>query len=129
MTNEPFNVIQLIRVSTEAQAAEGRAGVPAQKTACVQIAQRNRLTIKWTIQIEGVSGAAVMFSPGMKQLQRIVRSGECHGIVTKEHTRLIRPENFADYALLELLKEHSVKLYTTDGVLDLSTNTGQFETR
>ncbi len=126
MTKNKGNVVELIRVSTDAQAAEGRAGIPAQKTACKQIAQRNGLTTKWTVQIEGVSGSAVMSSPGMRKLEQIVRSGECDGIVMKEHSRLIRPENFADYALLELLKEHSVKLYTADDVLDLSTNTGQF---
>jgi DNA invertase Pin-like site-specific DNA recombinase len=122
----PLDVVALIRVSTDAQAAEDRAGIPAQKTACKQIAEKNGLTTKWVVQIEGVSGAAVMFSPGMKRLQQIVRSGQCHGIVMKEHTRLLRPDNFADYALLELLKDHHVRLYTTDGVLDLSTNTGQF---
>jgi DNA invertase Pin-like site-specific DNA recombinase len=73
-----------------------------------------------------VSGAAVMYCPGMKQLVQIVKSGECAGIVMKEHTRLLRPEDFGDWALLEVLKEHKVKIYHLDGVIDLSTNTGQF---
>ena len=124
--NPPRHVIALIRVSTDTQAEEDKAGIPAQKTACKQIAERDGLSINWTVQIEGVSGAAVMYSPGIRELQTIVQSGQCHGIVMKEHTRLLRPDNFADYALLELLKEYQVKLYTVDGVLDLCTNTGQF---
>jgi DNA invertase Pin-like site-specific DNA recombinase len=119
-------VIELIRVSTEKQADDDRASIPAQRSACRKIAERQGLEISWTIQIDGVSGASVMYSPEMKQLQQIVKSGECHGIVCKEHTRLMRPEDFGDYALLQVLKEARVMLYTPDGVIDVTTPNGQF---
>lgn len=119
-------VIELIRVSTKQQAGDDRASIPAQRVACRKIAEKNQLEIRWTIQIDAVSGASVMYSPEMKQLQQIVKGGECHGIVCKEHTRLLRPEDFGDYALLQVLKEAKVLLYAPDGVIDLTTPTGQF---
>jgi site-specific DNA recombinase len=119
------NAIELIRVSTKAQANEDRGGVPAQRAACKQIAQRHKLTLKWSIEMTDVSGAAVMYSPEMQKLTQILKTGACSGVVMKEHTRLMRPENFEDLALLQLFKEHRVKIYTPDEVLDLSTASGQ----
>jgi DNA invertase Pin-like site-specific DNA recombinase len=113
-------VIELIRVSTMAQANEDRAGIPAQREVCRRVAGIHGLTIKWSIEIVGVSGASVMFSPEMRQLQEIVKSGECAGVVTREIDRLMRPENFEDFAIFEVLKEHSVMLYTESGVFDLA---------
>lgn len=117
--------ISLIRVSSDRQADEDRAGIPAQQAACDVIAKRHNLTVKWPIRIEGVSGAAVMLSPGMKELKRIVSAGLTRAIVLKEESRLMRPENFADYALLSLLEEHHVKLYYPDKVMDLRTPDGK----
>lgn len=121
-----LDAIELTRVSSTAQASDHRAGIPAQRTACRRIAEMQKLTLKWHIQIEGVSGAAVMYSPGMKRLIEIVKSGKCAGVVMKEHTRLLRPEDFGDWPLLQVLKEYKVKIYHLDGVMDVNTNTGQF---
>jgi DNA invertase Pin-like site-specific DNA recombinase len=122
-------VLSMIRVSTDEQAGEDRGGIPAQVEACRRIALQNNLEIKWKIQIEGVSGAAVMRSPGMAELKRIVAAGGCKGIVLKEESRLMRPENFGDYSLLQLLVENNVKLYFLDRILDLSTPDGRFWTQ
>jgi DNA invertase Pin-like site-specific DNA recombinase len=122
---DTLNVIELVRVSTDAQAGEDRGGIPAQRTACADIARRNKLTVKWQIEMQGVSGAAVMYSPEMHKLMQILRGGECHGVVMKECTRLMRPDNFEDMALLQLFKESRVKIYTHDQVLDISTASGQ----
>jgi len=113
-------VVALIRVSTEKQAEDDKAGIPAQKDACEKIAKQHQLQIRWHVQIEDVSGAAIMRSPKMKEVIRIVTSGQCKGIVIKEESRLMRPENFEDYALLQLLEKYDVKMYLVDGVLDLS---------
>jgi DNA invertase Pin-like site-specific DNA recombinase len=118
--------IGLIRVSTDEQAAEDKGGIPAQQAACKKIAEQNNLELKWMIQIEGVSGAAVMRSPGMKDLMRIVQSGQCAGIVLKEESRLMRPEAFGDYSLLGLLEANNVKLFMVDREIDLGTPDGKF---
>ena len=116
----PIPVVALIRVSTAEQAAESKGGIPAQKDACERIAQQHNLEIRWQIQIEDVSGAQIMRSPKMKEVLRIVSSGQCRGIVIKETSRLMRPENFEDYAVLQILARHSVKIYLVDSVLDLN---------
>lgn len=125
MAGQRLNAIELIRVSTKAQATEDRGGIPAQRAACKMIADRHSLTLKWSIEMTDVSGAAVMYSPEIKKLTQILKSGECSGVVMKEHTRLMRPENFEDYAILQLFKDHKVRIYAPDDVMDLSTPSGQ----
>lgn len=56
-------VIELIRVSTEAQAAEDRAGIPAQRSANQRTAAQYGLDVVRTIQLSDVSGAAVLRTP------------------------------------------------------------------
>lgn len=120
------NVIELIRVSTKQQAAEDRASIPAQKALCKQLAAQHKLDIAWTVQMEDVSGAVVMYSPEMQRLIELVRSGQVHGIVTREWSRLLRPENPSDYVILEILNENRVMVYLPDGPIDLTTSSGMF---
>lgn len=112
--------IELIRVSTDAQAKEDRGGLPAQRAACKDIAKRNNLKVKWTVEMAGVSGAAVMSSKEMQQLIQILKSGQCGGVIMKEASRLMRPENFEDWALLQVFKENGVRIYTPDQSYNLS---------
>ena len=113
-------VIAMIRVSSPDQATDDKAGIDAQKFACEEIARKHNLEIRWTIQIDGVSGASVRRSPGMQNLLRIAASGQCHGIVLREESRLMRPEAFGDYSVLETLENSNVKLYLVDSVTDFS---------
>lgn len=117
---ERVPVVALVRVSSLQQAAEDKGGIPAQQQAITEIAERHHLDVKWQIEIEGVSGCAVMRTPQMKEVLRIVQGGQCKGIVLKEESRLMRPDNFEDYAILEKLEKGGVKIYLVDGVLDLS---------
>lgn len=115
--HERKSVIALIRVSTLAQTAEDKYGIPAQKEACERIARVNGLVIKWWFQIEDVSGSAVRRSPIMRELLSVVKSGLCDGIVMKEESRLMRR---ADSEILQLLEANRVKLYLVDAVIDFS---------
>jgi len=56
-------VVELIRVSTEGQAAETSASIPAQRNVNRQTAASFGLTIVRSIEISDVSGAAVLFAP------------------------------------------------------------------
>lgn len=56
-------VIELIRVSTEAQAAADRASIPAQRAANRRTSAQYGLEIVGTIEFADVSGAAVLSSP------------------------------------------------------------------
>jgi site-specific DNA recombinase len=118
-------VIELIRVSTEGQAAEGRAGIPAQRAANRRTAAQYGLDIIKTIDLADVSGAAVLHTPEMQELLRLMESPEIHGVVAKEFSRLMRPENFLDYDLLQAFADTKTVLYLPEGPIDLSSKSGR----
>jgi len=119
------NAIELIRVSTERQAGEDRAGIPAQREANRRTARVYGLSIVRTVEIVDVSGASVLKSPEMQELLRLMESPEIHGVVAKEFSRLIRPEKFTDYALLQHFIDTQTVLYLPDGPIDLASKTGR----
>jgi len=118
-------VIELIRVSTEGQAAEDRAGIPAQRAVNRRTASHYGLEIVRTIEISDVSGAAVLRSPEIRQLLELITSPDIHGVVAKEFSRLMRPENFGDYALLQAFADTRTLLYLPDGPIDFGSKTGR----
>lgn len=117
--------IELIRVSTEGQAGEDRAGIPAQREANRRTAKAYGLSIIRSVEIVDVSGAAVLSSPQMQELLRLMESPDIHGVVTKEFSRLMRPEKFTDYALLQQFIDTETVLYLPDGPIDLASKSGR----
>jgi DNA invertase Pin-like site-specific DNA recombinase len=118
-------VIELIRVSTEGQAASDRAGIPAQRAANQVTAAQYGLQIIETIEITDVSGTAVLRSPQMQKLLRLIESPEVQGVVAKEFSRLMRPEKFGDFVLLENFIDTNTVLYLPDGPLDFASESGK----
>ena len=119
------NVLELVRVSTESQAGEDRAGIPAQKAINRRTAKIHGLNIVRTIEIVDVSGAHVLQSPGMQELLRLIESPDIYGVVCKEFSRLIRPDKLGDYELLQNFIDTQTLLYLPDGPIDLATKGGQ----
>lgn len=117
--------IELIRVSTESQAAEDKAGIPAQRAINRTTARRHGLKIVRSIEIVDVSGALVLKSPQMQECLQLMESPEIHGVIAKEFSRLIRPENFEDFALLQVFVNTRTILYLPDGPIDLATKSGR----
>ena len=78
-----------------------------------------------SVEIVDVSGAAVLGSPEMRELLRLMESPDIQGVVTKEFSRLIRPEKFTDYALLQHFIDTNTVLYLPDGLIDLTSKTGR----
>src|SRR5437868_14837875 len=70
-------VIELIRVSTEAQARDDRASIPAQRAANRRTAQAYSLEIVRTIEYADVSGAAVLLAPEMQLLLGQIGRASC----------------------------------------------------
>lgn len=118
-------VIELIRVSTEGQAADDRASIPAQRAINRRTASQYQLDIVRSIEISDVSGASVLKAPEIRELIDLMQSPEIHGVVTREFSRLMRPENFADYALLQAFVDSKTILYLPDGPIDLASKTGR----
>jgi DNA invertase Pin-like site-specific DNA recombinase len=118
-------VIELIRVSTELQAAADRASIPAQLAANRRTGEIYGLEISKSIEISDVSGAAILHAPEIREMMELMRSPEIHGVVAKEFSRLMRPENFHDYALLQHFADTKTILYLPEGPIDLSSKMGR----
>src|ERR1035438_1753064 len=118
-------VIELIRVSTENQAATDRASIPAQRTVNRRTCQQYGLEIVKSIELSDVSGASVLLAPEIQELMRVMQSPEIEGVVAREFSRLMRPENFADYALLQAFSDSRTVLYLPEGPIDLNSKTGR----
>jgi DNA invertase Pin-like site-specific DNA recombinase len=118
-------VIELIRVSTLEQAGDDRASIPAQKSANLKTASAYGLTITKTIQMTDVSGTAVLRAPEMQELLRLIESPDIDGVVVREFSRVMRPDNFGDYVLFQAFQDTGTLLYLPDGPLDLNSKTGK----
>jgi len=119
-------VIQLLRVSTERQAADDKAGLAAQRAINQRTAATYGLEVVRTIEMSDVSGTAVLSTPEMQNLLRIIESPDIHGVIAKEFSRLMRPENFKDYELLQAFVDTRTVLYLPDGPIDFSSSMGGF---
>jgi DNA invertase Pin-like site-specific DNA recombinase len=119
-------VIQLLRVSTERQAADDKAGLAAQRAVTLRTAATYGLEIVRTIEMSDVSGTTVLGAPEMQELLRLIESPDIHGVVAKEFSRLMRPENFKDYELLQAFVDTRTMLYLPDGPIDFSSSMGGF---
>jgi len=118
-------VIELIRVSTERQAADDRASIPAQHAVNRRTCQQYGLEIVRSIQMSDVSGTTVLLTPEIQQLMQLMESPEVEGVVAREFSRLMRPENFADYALLQAFVDSKTVLYLPEGPIDFSNKSGR----
>ena len=117
--------IELIRVSTESQAGSDRASIPAQRAINRRTALAYGLTIVRSIEMSDVSGAAVLSAPEIKELLNLMNDSEIHGVVAREFSRLMRPENFGDYALLQAFADSNTILYLPEGPIDFASKTGR----
>src|SRR5690242_3412513 len=117
--------IELIRVSTESQAAEDRASIPAQRAINRKTAAVYGLTIVRSIEISDVSGSAVLKAPEIQELITLMGAPELHGVITREFSRLMRPENYADYALLQVFVDTNTILYLPEGPINFASTDGR----
>ena len=117
--------IELIRVSTAGQAAEDRASIPAQRAINRRTALVYGLTIVRSIEMSDVSGATVLLAPEIKELVTLINDPEIQGVIAREFSRLMRPENFSDYALLQAFADSNTVLYLPEGPIDFASKTGR----
>jgi DNA invertase Pin-like site-specific DNA recombinase len=117
--------LELLRVSTAEQATESHASLPAQRAVNRRTASAYGLTIVRSIEMSDVSGAAVLLAPEIKELVTLMNDPEIHGVVAREFSRLMRPENFSDYALLQAFADSRTLLYLPEGPIDFASKTGR----
>lgn len=118
-------VIELIRVSSEGQADDDRGGIPAQRAANQRTAQQYGLHIEQTVELIDVSGAAVLQEPAMLRLLHDIGREDIHGVVTREFSRLMRPDNYADWKILERFATTNTLLYLPEGPLNFADKFGR----
>ena len=117
-----MKLIGLIRVSTEEQAKDGRAGIARQQHEIEQIANREQAELIKVVTLIDVSGSDVGETPEWQdQVVPRLRAG-AH-LVVDEISRVARPDKF-DFSLVASLQETGVKVYTPSGPTDLSTPEG-----
>lgn len=117
--------IELVRVSTSGQASDDHASIESQRTLNRRTAQQYGLAIVRSIEMTGVSGTAVLLAPEMQEMIRLMSDPEIHGIVAREFSRLMRPENYADYALLQVFVDTQTILYLPEGPIDFASTDGR----
>lgn len=117
--------IELIRVSTASQAADDRASIPAQRAINRKTAQAYGLTIVRSIELSDVSGASVLQAPEIHEMIQLMQSPEIHGVIAREFSRLMRPENYADYALLQVFVDSQTWLYLPEGPINFASTDGR----
>jgi DNA invertase Pin-like site-specific DNA recombinase len=118
-------VIELIRVSTKEQADDKHASIPAQRAINRRTAEIYGLEVTKTIELIDVSRAAVLRTPEMQQLLKTIEDPEIHGVVVKEFSRAMGPENFGDYVLFQAFQDTGTVLYLPTGPIDLNTASGR----
>ena len=110
--------IALLRVSTGAQAGPDREGLPAQRSACARIAKAHGLELVETVELAGVSGAAVLADPRFAALLGRLRDPALSGVVVADFDRLFRPDRFAYFAILDAFADTGSVIFTSSGVID-----------
>lgn len=118
-------VIELIRVSTIQQAGDDRFSIPAQRTINRKTAAAFDLAIEKSIEISDVGGSDVLAAPEIQELIQLIQAPAVHGVVAREFSRLMRPENLGDFSLLQAFADSNTLLYLPDGPIDFAAKTGR----
>jgi DNA invertase Pin-like site-specific DNA recombinase len=121
----PKRVIELIRVSTEGQAANDRTSIPSQRAINRRTELVYGLKIVRSIEISDVSGTAVLKCPEVVEMLEMIKDAEIHGVVAREFSRLMRPEDFSDYYILQVFADTRTVLYLPEGPIDFSNKMGR----
>jgi hypothetical protein len=121
----PKRVIELIRVSTEGQAGDDRASIPSQRAINRRTEAAFGLKIVRSIEISDVSGTAVLKCPEVIEMLETIKDAEIHGVVAREFSRLMRPEDFSDYYILQVFADTKTVLYLPEGPIDFSNKMGR----
>jgi len=118
--------IGLIRVSTKEQSSEKHAGIPAQRHAILTIARQRGIELVKTFEITDVSGSRILTAPEFQDFLLSLEDPTIKAVVTKEFSRVMRPENFTDYTILQVFVDNDVILHLPDGPIDFSNKFGKF---
>lgn len=124
MNTQRKKVIGLVRVSTDQQAGDDRAGLPRQRYEIAKIAEQYDLEVLETIEFAGVSGTLTREMPETHRMLRMVRQRLISGIVVADLDRLVRAKYPSDYAIFDDFVKTNAVIWTSSGPCDFSTESG-----
>jgi DNA invertase Pin-like site-specific DNA recombinase len=75
-------------------------------------------------EIADVSGTNVRNAPEIQEILRLVENRNVSGVVVADLDRLLRPDRFEDFSLLQVFQDSGAILYCGSTELDLSTKDG-----
>lgn len=119
-------VVGLVRVSTEEQSGEDRAGIPRQRAAIEAIVLRDNLDLIRVDDIIDVSGSNVKASPVFQRLLTEIRTYQIAGVVVSDLDRLFRPDRLSDFDIIDVFRDAGATLYTAGANHDLRSSEGAF---
>ena len=120
-------VVGLVRVSTDQQAGDDRAGLPRQRNEIAKIAEQYDLDVIEIIEFAGVSGTLTREMPETHRMLRMVRQRQISGIVVADLDRLVRTKYFGDYAIFDDFVKANAVIWTSSGPCDPATESGTMQ--
>jgi DNA invertase Pin-like site-specific DNA recombinase len=75
--------------------------------------------------VEDVIGKDIMLASETHDLIKLMESGRIQGVVAREFSRLMRPDDFADYVLLSQFQKTRTILYLPEGTIDFNDKMGR----
>ncbi|MEI8352377.1 MAG: recombinase family protein, partial [bacterium] len=124
MRDERHKVVGLIRVSTKEQADDDRAGIARQREVIAHTVLVKRLDLVSTIQLDDVSGTNVRHCSEIVELLSLVEKKNIQGVVLADLDRLLRPDRFEDFSLLQVFQDSGAILYCGDQEINLASDSG-----
>ncbi len=118
-------VISLIRFSTAEQVSEGKAGIDRQRRANEAGAMLHGLRIRREMLCIDVSGRHVKDDPQFQALFEEMKDPTLTGVIAPEQSRIFRPEEYADYAILDHFGRNKKLIFTPSARIDPTTSEGR----
>src|SRR5438034_4125694 len=122
--NSRYRAISLLRLSTDEQAAEGRAGLLRQKEEIRIATTRWGLEICKRYEIIDVSGTVIQQSPIFQEVIAQLQNPSVHGIVVSDLSRLMRPDDFSSFGIYDFFAKNRKLIFTPSSVFDLTDDAG-----
>jgi DNA invertase Pin-like site-specific DNA recombinase len=125
-SNSP-RVIALLRVSTEEQAADDRAGLDRQRESIARTVIAHKLDVIRTVTLIDVSGANVLLNPEYISMLDAVGNKAVDGVVVSDIDRLVRATELTTAAAITgVFQTAQAKIYCEGSVHDYATDDGIF---
>jgi DNA invertase Pin-like site-specific DNA recombinase len=127
-SNETRNVVALRRISTEEQAAEGRAGLLRQQEEIRLACERWGLNVVRDYEIVDVSGSEVHLNSTFLQVLQDLAQPSLSGLVAAALDRVTRPDSFSSFSIWDVFVKNKKMLFLPTAQINPAEDSGFMET-